>query len=391
MKIILYLKKPLCGLMLTVISGLFQTAQAQQKTEKVDKIYKNDTTILSVKVVTTNGATIQYKSYFVSKNTTVFNIPKTEVDKIVFRDGRMEYYGGQALEYRSRAEYQNADLILQKDSTNLSVKVIDTKGDSIRYKAYFKGASKQIFTMSKKNVQKIEYKNGSIDYFTEAAMASVRQLNQERENKAQALKQKLDSLNTLLNKKKNIIKVSPLTNIVGYTTFAYERSLFERQSVEVKLGIIGMGQINEKDIPQEGYFGSLGYKFFLTPSNLSNKSTKPRHILHGMYFRPEIAIGRYQHLYTHETYIGGKAKPEIRQEAHKVTYNCLVFNMGKQWVTNPLVLDFFIGLGLGNYTQTEASVGIIDRTRYAYRMDISGAKGSANVKFKLGMYIGFLW
>ena len=365
-------------LILSLLIFFSQKTQAQ----KADNIYLKNGDILPVNVVKTKGESVRYKAYSISTQKHKFTLPKTDIDKIVYYNGIIEYYGGQALQYPRQKEGRSTDIMYLKDSSQMKAKILSIEGDSIKCRQE-ESYTRRIFIASypKNEIEKIIYRNGLIDYFTSPAIAST-------QLEAQQKKQVRDSIRTALDKKKNIFKVTPVTFLAGYTTFAYERRISESESIEVKLGIIGMGNINEKDIPQKGFYTSIGYKWVITPPE---KYRQPRHLLHGVYIRPELAIGRYQHLFTNEIFRGGRTNPEIQQGVHKISYSCMVFNLGKQWISNPLVLDIFTGLGFGHYSQSEGSAGIVNRTRYAYRMNIKDKSGSASVKIKLGLYLGFIF
>ena len=359
-----------------------EKTQAQQK---ADKIYITDGSVLSAKVVSTQGDSIFYRAYFARSQKVLFSLPKTKVDKIVYPNDALEFYGGKAVKYLPREERRKTDVIYRKDGSELSVIVVSTTKDSIQYRSYFKSVNKIIFSMPKSDVYIIGYKNGIIEDVSEESAENTRIVGEQihilQEQKARVR----DSIQTLLNRYTNIIKFTPFTLIKNYLVFGYERSVGKGQSAEFKVGIIGLNP-EKYELPASGAFGSISFKLKLNAADLPQK---PRSPLHGLYFRPEFAFGYYKQTYTHETYRGSNSKPEIQEGKHRVSYQCFVANIGKQWISDSFVFDLFMGGGIGSYNQSASSFGVVNVTRFGYRMDMDAVKGSANVKFKIGLYLGF--
>jgi hypothetical protein len=203
-----------------------------------------------------------------------------------------------------KAQTLKTDVIQKKDGSILPVKVLNTTGDSIKYRAYFDNVSRHILYIDKTAVEKIIYKDGSTEYFSKQALDSIKinnnrtqiisdsisiinrkirllfdSINQIRKREAWLE----DSINVVrLNKKKNIIKITPMAFVLGYAVIGYERSIAKRQSLELRLGIIESGFDVDKKINQSGAYGIIGYKI-----NIDNRNPT-RHMLHGLYFRPEF-------------------------------------------------------------------------------------------------------
>jgi hypothetical protein len=304
-----------------------------------------------------------------------------------------------------KAQTLKTDIIQKKNGSMLPVKVLDTKGDSVTYRAYFDNVSRSIFHIDKTAVEKIIYKDGSTEYFSKQALDSIRINN----NKAQIITDSIviinrkirllfDSINQLrkremwmedsinvvrLNKKKNIIKITPLAFVLGYAVIGYERSIANRQSLELRLGIIESGFSLDKKLNQSGAYGILGYKINIDSRNPT------RHILHGLYFRPEFLIGGYTLKYKNNIYSSGNSTPETRMEEHKIAYKIVSISLGKQFAVNKFIIDMFATAGYGFYSQTAESVGIVDKIRYGNPMFINAPSGKDGI-FKVGLYIGFI-
>jgi hypothetical protein len=355
-------------------------AQAQ----KADKIYQMNGTIISVKVMSTEGDSVFYRPYIVSTLKVVFSLPKTAIDKIIYPNDDIELYGGKIVNYPQRDRKKRPDIIYKKDGSALSVIIVSTTADSVHYRAAFKNADRTIFSMPKSEVFRIDYKNGPMEYVSEMSDENIRISNEYTRTNVEKKKRSRDSIQAHLNRQKDIIKFTTFTPIKNYLVLGYERHIRKQQSAEVKVGFIGVNQ-EEYELPASGAFGSISYKFIIKPDEIPKK---PRSPLHGLYFRPEFAFGSYDHIYTHETYRGSNSRPEIETSKHHVSYQCFVLNFGKQWISNGVVIDLFTGLGIGSYSQSASSFGIVWATRFGYRMNMPAIKGTENVKFKLGFYIG---
>ncbi len=376
-----HLQKTLRGLCLCLLCFLTQQTQAQ----KADKIYMTDGSNVSVKVMSTKGDSVFYRAYFASFQKTLFGVPKTGIEKIVYQDDALEYYGGKVVNYAPRDKKRRTDMIYRKDGSELSVSIVSTEGDSIRYRAYYNNINTFIFSAPKSEVDRIYYKNGLVEDISPQSAENTRIVTEQIHIIEAQKKHIRDSIQIQLDKHKNIIKLSPFTFVKNYLVVGYERSIGKQQSAELKVGIIGMSP-EKYELPAKGVFGSISYKFIIKPAELPKR---PRNLLHGAYFRPEVAFGAYNQIYKHETFRGSDKPSDIQEEKHHVSYRCLGLNMGKQWIRDGFVLDFFMGGGIGAYEQSASSFGIVRASRFGYRMNMPAIKGTSNVKFKIGLYIGY--
>jgi hypothetical protein len=344
-------------------------------TQQTDKIYQTDSSVLSVAIMSTEGDTVWYHPNIAKKSKNVFGLLKTDVEKIVYQNGVIEYYGGKSIQYPPAGSKRTADVIYRKDNTEFAAHIVSIKGDSIYYQAEFNEVNKFKFSMPKSQVDKICYKNGLIVYISGQAAESTQLVAKQTERQR-------DSLRSRLDRKKNALKIAFTPD---YKTFSYERRLGAWQSVEAKFGLINS---SDKSIPAKGSYGAIGFKVILRGEDLLNN---PRHRLHGWYLRPELVMGSYSHNYTIETFRSGSKTPEYQSGQHEVTFKCGVLNVGYQWVQGPLVIDLFSGFGFGSYTQSAGSFGIVRASRYAYQMAMPAISGDGAVKFKLGLYVGIVF
>jgi hypothetical protein len=73
-----------------------------------------------------------------------------------------------------KAQTLKTDIIQKKDGSILLVKILDTTGDSITYRAYFDNVSRFILHIDKTVVEKIIYRDGSTEYFSKQALDSIK-------------------------------------------------------------------------------------------------------------------------------------------------------------------------------------------------------------------------
>jgi hypothetical protein len=242
---------------------------------------------------------------------------------------------------------------------------------------------------SKKALDSIKTSNNREQIITDSINIINRKIRLTFDSINQLRKRELwmeDSMKVaLLNKKKNIIKVTPLAFVLGYTVIGYERSIAKRQSLELRLGIIGSGfGVKNQKLNQSGVYGIVGYKINI------DKLKPTRHILHGLFLRPEFLIGGYSLKYKNSIYSSGKSTPETRIEEHKITYRIISVSLGKQIYDKKLTLEIFATAGLGFYTQTAESVGIVDKIRYGNPLNMKDERGSDGI-FKVGFFVGTIF
>lgn len=162
-----------------------------------------------------------------------------------------------------------------------------------------------------------------------------------------------DKANLFQEQKKNAIKFNiPSIVLLEHLDVSYEKAISSRQSLELKLGIIGIGFLRhetitiykegvERKIPaiDKGIFLAGGYKFFLFPLKTTMLRRNP-HILKGFYLQPELIFGTYQKREYDTPYNYLKKK---------VNYHAMLLNLGVQiLIKNKIVIDIFQGVGYGN-------------------------------------------
>ena len=152
--------------------------------------------------------------------------------------------------------------------------------------------------------------------------------------------------------RKNEIKVALLSIASGSSKVTYERLVGDYQSIELTVGVIGLGFDILKDSDPKGTSWRAAYKFiFPNQYNADNQ-------LCGFYVKPELCYSSYY--YTH-----------CNQERLKVDRVALMGVLGYDWVEKWFVLDVYTGLGLasGNSNHSNYHHGFIgwnDHTPYAF-------------------------
>jgi len=162
-----------------------------------------------------------------------------------------------------------------------------------------------------------------------------------------------------INNHKNVLKVNFLSPLFNSLKLSYERSLRPGRSVEVELGIIGVG--NDIYLADEkGVCLKLGYKLIKSPDYYL-RGQRYAHILKGAYIRPELAFSTY----SYDFEVWEWDYEETTRERN--TMFAVLLNFGKQWVIDDgFVVDTFVGVGYGfgndneSYGMHKAFVGGVD-------------------------------
>lgn len=142
--------------------------------------------------------------------------------------------------------------------------------------------------------------------------------------------------------RKNEVKVAILSIASGTTKVTYERLIRDYQSVELTIGVIGLGFDKLKDSNPRGTAWRVAYKFITpTAKNANNQMC-------GAYCKPELCYSSYH--YDHP--VKGRIK---------VDYCAWMWDIGYDWVKNWFVFDIYAGLGyaFGNSNSSNYHHGFI--------------------------------
>ncbi|MDP4275098.1 MAG: hypothetical protein Q8907_12535 [Bacteroidota bacterium] len=201
--------------------------------------------------------------------------------------------------------YSQQDTIVKRNNERIACKIKEISSDEIKYQTPENDILKGI---DKTEVTKVILSSGVVMNFQNPMY------NQEN----------------YADQKKNCLKFKLLSPLFQYSDFTYERSLKPGASMELSLGIIGLGKHYGDKLGGSSF--RLGYKFIKSP-DFYLKGLRYAHILKGMYFRPEAAVSVYE-----------KNSTDIFSTA-------MLFVVGNQWVfNNILAVDLYFGLGYGYST-----------------------------------------
>ncbi len=228
------------------------------------------------------------------------------------------------------AQIHAQDKIYRLNGTVIQAKVLEVGDEEIKYKQ-FDNQEGPIYVLETDRVKKIVYENGKVETF----------------------KQNAKDLEIYGDQRKQILKFNFFSPLYGYTEFGYERSVGYGRSIEVSLGLIGLGKseigyygyngFENVKREQAGAFISGGYKFFKFSDFVNSRRTRLRHLMQGAYVRPTLYLGHYK-----ENQVFQKVDNSIDVSKQNITFGALQIELGKQWVFADVVsLDLFWGFGYG--------------------------------------------
>ncbi len=201
------------------------------------------------------------------------------------------------------------------------------------------------------------------------------------------------SISTKSDAKKQALKVSPLAFLSNYTSIAYEKSLKQGRSFELKLVLIGAGVALGNLEKTIGATATIGYKFIQQPTEAPKKN-RYQHVLRGRYFRPDFTLAFYTFPYKHDFYEPNNIYPTTKTEKLPIFYASLMPTIGSQKVwRNGLVADIFIGAGLAAVVPMNGD-HIISNTNHSQVIilnRLSDKKFGIAPTFKAGFLMGGLF
>ncbi len=147
------------------------------------------------------------------------------------------------------------------------------------------------------------------------------------------------------------IKLDVFSTLYSTTSFSFEKSISTRKSIELGVGLIGIGLYKDEHLNPSGLYLRAGMKYFFRP--LTFKKTIESHLLKGWYLRPELAINMYRQndYYREINFHLSQNKSTIVSdyfERYERKSAAIILNAGKQWVFgNHFCMDLFFGVGAG--------------------------------------------
>jgi hypothetical protein len=278
-------------------------------------------------------------------------------------------------------------VFLKNQKEPINCQVIEINSSEIKYKP--DDAEQLVIGVSKLEVDKIVFKSGRVQYFTDP----------------------LEDFNFYKNQKRWNLKVGILSPASGYTDFYLEKSVKPGRSVEYQATIIGLGvnpviqnQYNnstnqEYHFDQKGGSIGVGLKVLRMPDfELANR--KLMHILQGGYLKPAISLGYYQRSIVFTDPINYVTQSQTKG----IVTSLISMSVGKQWILdNTFSIDLYatIGLGIDNYRRQQAKTyrdvtgfaienynDVIPYRNFGYTRF---GRGDAGVAIGAGVKIGYLF
>ena len=250
------------------------------------------------------------------------------------------------------AQDKFGDQIIQHDGKIIVCEVREIGDDEIKY--VMEGfRSSLVFGIDKNKVKRIIFSDGREMNFSDSMFG--------KENYSQ--------------QRKNALKFHFFSPLTGATAFSYERSLKPGKSIEMGLGIIGLGE-DIADNDASGVYLNVGYKFIKDP-DFYIKGMRYAHILKGAYFKPELSFSIYS--YTDNSYNWENNTP-LNNERN-VRMGAFILNVGKQWVlSNRFLIDWYLGAGYGFGKNNES----YHSNHYAFIGSTSDTPFVASSGFRIG-------
>lgn len=247
------------------------------------------------------------------------------------------------------------DKIYRKNPTDtISCKIVEIGEELIKYSTDTY-AQNLTFTLDKNNVTKIVFESGKELTFSDSMFGAEHYQSQ----------------------RKDALKLSFLSPLMGSSIFSYEHSLKPGQSMEFGFGIIGAGVDPDDDNPS-GFIAKFGYKFLTSP-NWYDRRHRYAHVLKGFYVKPEATFLHYA--VDEDNYYYGDDVYSLKKRRSSTMFSLMIVG-GKQWVfADVFLLDLFAGIGYGFGHNPD------DRS---WHYGFLGATDDTPLALTAGLKVGFL-
>lgn len=247
------------------------------------------------------------------------------------------------------------DKIYKKDKQIIECKIISINDEVITYTTTETGTVE--FGVKTIKVEKVVFESGKEIIYNDEKLG-------------------INSVADYGGNKKNAIKVDMFAPFLGVFALGYERSIKPGRSLELELGIIGLG-VNVDNQNAAGVSLKGGYKLI----SRRVKYGKTPHLLRGFYFRPELNFAAYsRNLETNTFDQYGYPVSSNAMNRGSVIAGAFIMTVGAQTVmNNSFLIDAYLGLGYGGHSGEAA---------YNYRF-ITG-DSSFPLAFTWGLKMGFL-
>lgn len=257
------------------------------------------------------------------------------------------------------AQNKTADRLIQRNGNVIVCEIREIGDDEIKY--VMEGYRDDlVFGIDKNKVEKIIFGDG-------------REMN---------IEDSMYGKGNYEDQRKNAFKFYFFSPLFGATTLGYEHSLSPGRSLEVALGIIGLGTEDATLKEAKGFHMNIGYKFIKDP-DFYLKGMRYAHILKGSYVKPELALSSYS--YTDKDFFYYNEETAIKGDA---LMGAFIINIGKQWVySDRFLVDWFIGAGYGFGDNSDDEYHYGNKYHYGF----SGGDKDFPLVYKGGFKIGLLF
>lgn len=262
------------------------------------------------------------------------------------------------------------DIIHFKDGKKVEAQVGKVTSETVEYK-FHERPDGPTFEVNAREIEKIRFSNGSIYTMDDAPV------NDEI---------------FYVDNKRNIVKLHLFQLLLNTTEIGYEHVTRPGFSWEASIGVTGFGIDMQNIYTDNAVYVRIAPKFINVPKTRKRINRKD-HIMKGLYFKPELMIGRHSGEVFHSYYdpVTGLYKGEYLK--HKTMMGSLNIVGGMQWVVgNAFSIDIFGGLGIGVFSSPESS-GFQGDYFYNYYNVSNGLNVISPGGFSstVGMKIGYLF
>jgi hypothetical protein len=245
------------------------------------------------------------------------------------------------------------DIIITKDKKKIEARIVEINKMEVKYFEY-DDPNELIFTMDRALISEIRYEFGRKEKEVNPELNEVYYMEDNPNN----------------------LKINFTAIADAVTILTYERSVSPASAYELSLKISGVGVNNET---KKSGFGIAGaYKLKIGNLIKKNGSYRPKHLLAGTYFRPNLGIN-----YT-------KIDENYYYDPNKYLYMNFGLDIGHQWIIqNTISLDFYFGFHYyGGSFDYDAGNDDPYREPYISDGDIFGYNNTAT---SAGFRVGFLF
>lgn len=237
------------------------------------------------------------------------------------------------------------DIIIKKDGEKVKAKIVEINDTQIKYYE-FRDINNLLFTMDRALIKEIKFETGT-KYKEEQPGSSDLYYLEDRIN----------------NLKVNFPALGG-----GHLVLTFERAIDPGSSWEGTFKLYGLGSDDFRDRSGFGLYGGYKLKF----GNIFKKSNeyRPRHLLHGGYFRPVLGYS-----YSKATF------SDISNRLSETdSYIHFGIEIGKQWILrNTISIDLYAGFHYfgGSFTTNDPNADIFRRAADIEDADIAGGDNRA--------------